>query len=207
MPRLLDIDLEQVAQIVERRGGARRDGAAARPRPARYRPARRSDGAASRGIRPAPPARPARPYARRSRSCGPRPPAPAGCPSGIRACGHSRIWPSPRARRRPRCADRRGSTGTLGAALLPPVERARVPAFQRATQARVGVEPDIVRDQPVVIDIRRIRHWLRPPRCSARALYIVIPAKAGIQEHRLRPRSRRPVCLGSGFAGCAGAPE
>ena len=42
MPGLLDVDLEQVAQVVEARRGLAQGGAAARPRPARCRPAPRS---------------------------------------------------------------------------------------------------------------------------------------------------------------------
>ena len=50
----------------------------------------------------------------------------------------------------------------LGAALLPPVDAARVPVFQRAAQPRVGIESDIVRNEAVVIDKRRIDHVLAP---------------------------------------------
>src|SRR5581483_7592759 len=66
MAAFLDIDLEQVAQVIER----------------------------GRGLRRAPPARPARHNARRTESCGSPPAAPAGCPSDSRASSHSRTWPS-----------------------------------------------------------------------------------------------------------------
>ena len=51
---------------------------------------------------------------------------------------------------------------SLGAALLPPRDAARVPAFERAAQPRVGVEADIVRNEPVIIDEGRIDHVLLP---------------------------------------------
>ena len=51
---------------------------------------------------------------------------------------------------------------TLGAALLPPLEAPRMPAFERPTQPRVGVEADIVRNEAVVIDEGRIDHVLLP---------------------------------------------
>ena len=66
VPPLLHVDLEEVAQVVERRAGASRGGAAAPPRPARCRPGSRSGGAGSPGARRAPPARPAGPCSRRS---------------------------------------------------------------------------------------------------------------------------------------------
>src|SRR5207253_7974644 len=47
---------------------------------------------------------------------------------------------------------------TLGAARLPPIEIARVPAFQGAAQPGIGIEADIVRDQPVVIDVHRVAY-------------------------------------------------
>ena len=64
--------------------------------PVRCRPGSPAAGAAWRDIRRAPPARPARPCAHRTGSCGPRPPAPAVRPSGIPASARSRTSPSPR---------------------------------------------------------------------------------------------------------------
>src|SRR6266567_4308314 len=50
----------------------------------------------------------------------------------------------------------------LGAALPPPIERAGMPALERTPQSRVGIEPDIVRDEPVVIDAGGFGHVLTP---------------------------------------------
>ena len=85
MAAFLDIDLKQVAHVVERGRGQCPGSAAARPRPARCRPGSRSAGASARDIRRAPPATPFRPRARRRECAGPRHAAPAGCPSDIPA--------------------------------------------------------------------------------------------------------------------------
>ena len=69
----LDVDLEQVAQVVERRAGVAEQALLLDRR--RLGVALRDDQAAQRasGIRRAPAATPARPCGRRSRSCGPAP--------------------------------------------------------------------------------------------------------------------------------------
>src|SRR5262249_52315747 len=64
----------------------------------------------------------------------------------------------------------------LGTTLLPPVERARMPAFQRPAEPRIGTQPDFVRDQPVIIDIERLGHVRAP---SLAPQIIVISATAG----------------------------
>src|ERR1051325_4255752 len=58
---------------------------------------------------------------------------------------------------------------TLGAAVAPPIEIARMPALQRAAESGVGIEPDIVRDHPVVIDCRRVAHVRLFQRAGQRA--------------------------------------
>src|SRR5437773_2408153 len=77
----------------------------------------------------------------------------------------------------------------VGAALLPPVERARVPAFERAAQPRVGAEPDIVGDQPVVIDPVGVRHVLAPSKPTPARGRI---AAAGRCRSASTPPRRRP---------------
>src|SRR5207244_5922479 len=67
----------------------------------------------------------------------------------------------------------------LGPALPPPVETARVPAFERPPQPRVGIEPDIVRDQPVIIDADGFGHVLLLPFAS-------FPRKRDSRGPRLR---------------------
>ena len=82
VPAFLDVDLKQVAQVVQARRRLHRGGAAARPTPARCRPAPRSAGAGRRGTRPGSPARRARPCARRSRSADRRSARRGRCPTG-----------------------------------------------------------------------------------------------------------------------------
>ena len=99
VPALLDVDLEQVAQVVQaRRGGAQvallldrgRLGVALdHDQPLQLR----------RGTPPAPCPTPARPCARRTRPCGPGPARPGRCPSGSPAWARARTAPSRRGRR------------------------------------------------------------------------------------------------------------
>ena len=99
MAAFLDVHLEQVAHVVER--GRRLAEVALLFHRRRLGVALDDDQPAQHasGIRPALPAMPARPRARRKEWCGPRPSARAGCPSGIPASSHSRTWPSPWDRR------------------------------------------------------------------------------------------------------------
>ncbi len=94
VPAFLAVDLEEVAQVVERGRGLAQQRAAARPRRARCRPGSRSGGAGSSAARPAPPATPACPCCRRRRSRGWGPGRRGRCPSDSPASSRSRSWPS-----------------------------------------------------------------------------------------------------------------
>jgi len=126
MAAFLDVDLEQVAQVIERGRGLAEIALLLDGRPARCRPGSRSGGAAWRGIRPAPPARPSRHGVAPKEILRLQPAAQAGCPICIRASSHNRTSPSPL-----------GSTLTRGAQIdqrllealrphvVPPVDIAR----------------------------------------------------------------------------------
>src|SRR5206468_3288820 len=46
----------------------------------------------------------------------------------------------------------------LGAHILPPADVAGVPGFERLAHAPVRAEADVVRDEPVVVDVHRVGH-------------------------------------------------
>ena len=132
VPALLDVDLEQVAQVVEARRGEAQ--VALLLHRGRLGVALDDDQAAQvgAGTRPAPPATPARPCGRRSRSPGRGRARPGRCPSGSRASSRGRSWPSPPGRRRSRCAGRRRGPGR---------RRARASATTRGTGAATTPAP------------------------------------------------------------------
>ena len=136
---LLDVDLEQVAQVVQARRGEAQVALLLDRR--RLGVALHDDrgGAGRRGTRPAPPATPARPCGRRRRCAGRAPARRGRCPSGSRASSRGRSWPSPPGRRRWRCAGTRRCPGTRpGPSSLPPVDELRLPRLERPLQPAVA---------------------------------------------------------------------
>ena len=112
MAALLDIDLEEVAHVVEARRGRAEEAllldrgrlgvALDDDEPAQQR------AVLARHFLPGGLAL----CGGRTGSCGPRPSARAECPSDRSASSHSRTWPSRQGRRRRRCADRPRTAGS-----------------------------------------------------------------------------------------------
>ena len=143
---LLDVDLEQVAQVVEARARSRRGCAAARPTRARCRPGSRSAAAGRRGTRPAPSATPGSPL------CSPKAIAAVAVALGEEDAP-AVVLHRDVAEVRPALAadvDRGAQVDVLGrqrrAHRLPPVEEVGLPRLQRPLQPAVLVQLDVVRD-------------------------------------------------------------